>query len=94
VRSPACTTFIERNTASPTSWLLRPNPLVVSGKSNAIRAGLAIVKLPGAAAGGFFRVTRTSTWPPVWVTSKFSILFCCAHASDTSRSSPQGQIAA
>jgi len=34
-----------------------PNPLVVSGKSNAIRAGLAIVKLPGAAAKGFFRVT-------------------------------------
>ena len=94
VRSPACTTFIERNTPSPISWLLRPKPLVVSGKSNAIRAGLAIVKLPGGASIGFFRVRRISTWPPLCVTSKFSMLFCCAEATDTSRSNPDGQIAA
>ena len=52
VRSPTCTTFIERNSPWPTSWLFFPRAFAVPGKSKAIRAGLATVKFAGAARSG------------------------------------------
>ena len=57
---------------------------VVLGKSKAMRAGCATVKLPGAAARGCFVVTRTMTRPPCAATFSASRLFVCACATAAS----------
>jgi hypothetical protein len=80
VRSDPCTRFMLRSSPCPTSCALRPSALLVPAKSNTMRAGLATVKLGGAALRGSLVVIRTTTLPPCWPTSKDSMLFACANA--------------
>ena len=82
VRSPACTMFMLTSSPSPMFWLLRPRPFTVLGKSNAMRAGLATVKLPGCDLSASFSVSLTMTLPLCWDTLKASTLFggVCANA--------------
>jgi len=78
VRSVPCTTFMLRNSPWPMSWLARPSELIVFGKSNAMRAGLATAKLGGTLLSGSLVVMRTTTLPPCCETSNASMLFCAA----------------
>ena len=81
VLSEPCTTFMLRSSPSPISCELRPRLLVVAGKSNAIRAGLATVKLGGIPLSGALVWTRTVILPPCWVTLNASMLFAWARAA-------------
>ena len=64
VLSAPCTTFMLRNSPSPMSCELLPRLLVVPAKSNAIRAGLATVKLGGIVFKGSLVCTRSVILPP------------------------------
>jgi len=81
VRSVPCTTFMLRRSPWPMSCDERPSALTVLGKSKAMRAGLATAKFGGTLRSGSLVVTRTTVLPPTCVTSKDSMLFCCASAS-------------
>lgn len=81
VRSPTSTMLKLRRCASFKFWDERPSAFPVAGKSKAMRAGEATLKLAGTVASSDLVVTLTSTSPPCCDTRMDSMLFGCACAT-------------
>ena len=88
VRLPAWTTFTLRSATSSTLRCVAPRPFAVSGKSRAIRGGVAMAKPAGGLARAFFSTNFTMVRPEVpFDTVIASMLLarlreCCAGAEE------------
>jgi len=63
LRSPACTTLIERRLAWFTSTAARPTSLATPGKSSAMRGGFCMANPPGSSSSGCARSIWTTAVP-------------------------------
>src|SRR5690554_5113051 len=83
VREPDSTMLTLRRSPRLTVCCTRPSALRVSGKSNAIRAGLLTLKLLGTSPSGLAKLRRNISTPPVSATWKSRIWLAAGCATVT-----------